>query len=201
MPTDNSLWERIRAGDADAFGELYERHGRAIYNHCFRQTADWAAAEDLTSIVFLEAWRRRNQELQEDKVLPWLYGIAMNVHRNYRRSGRRYAAALSRLSLPEPEPDFAADLDQRLDDQKRVAEVLRLVAKLSRRQQDVLALCGWSGLSYEDAGLALGLPVGTVKSSLSRARERIRELAAACGHEPGAGELIFERECEIDEQA
>ena len=75
------------------FGLLFERHARAIYN-CFRRTADWAVAEDLTSIVFLEAWRRRERELLPEKVLPWLYGIATNVIRNRRRSLRRHAAAL-----------------------------------------------------------------------------------------------------------
>lgn len=66
----DELWERIRVGDADAFGVLFARHARAIYNYCFRRTADWALAEDLTSIVFLEAWRRRDKELRPDKVLP-----------------------------------------------------------------------------------------------------------------------------------
>jgi RNA polymerase sigma factor (sigma-70 family) len=197
---DDDLWERARIGDAEAFGALFERHGRALYNYCFRQTADWAAAEDLVSTVFLEAWRRRNQELRPDKVLAWLYGIATNVTRNYRRSRRRHEAALARLALPEPTADFVDDLLEHIDDQTRMVGLLRLTAKLSRRQRDVFALCVWSGLSYEDAGLALGLPTGTVKSNLSRARERMRELAVTCGHIQDEN-MIFEKECESDEQA
>jgi RNA polymerase sigma-70 factor, ECF subfamily len=55
------------------FGRLFERHGRAVYNYCFRRTADWSAAEDLTSVVFLEAWRRRKDlRLDGDSLLPWL---------------------------------------------------------------------------------------------------------------------------------
>jgi DNA-directed RNA polymerase specialized sigma24 family protein len=76
------LWARSRLGDTDAFGLLFERHARAIYNYCFRRTGDWAVAEDLLSVVFLEAWRRRNKDLPEGKVLPWLFGIATNVVRN-----------------------------------------------------------------------------------------------------------------------
>ncbi len=83
-PSDAALWLRSRDGDADAFGLLFERHATAIYNFCFRRIGDWAAAEDLLSIVFLEAWRRRDKELPPDKVLPWLYGIATNVVRNRR---------------------------------------------------------------------------------------------------------------------
>lgn len=67
-----------------------------------------------------------------------------------------------------------------------MAAALRVVADLPRRQQDVLALCVWSGLDYEAAAAALGVPVGTVRSNLSRARSRLRELLAASGHEQGA---------------
>lgn len=182
---DDELWERIRAGDADAFGLLFARHARAIYNYCFRRTADWAVAEDLTSIVFLEAWRRRDKELRPDKVLPWLYGIANNVVRTRRRSARRHAAALERVGAPRPTSDFSDDLLERLGDEEQMAVALRVIADLPRRQQDVLALCVWSGLDYEEAAAALDVPVGTVRSNLSRARSRLRELLAVSGHEPG----------------
>jgi DNA-directed RNA polymerase specialized sigma24 family protein len=75
-----------RAGDADAFGLLFDRHAKAIYNYCFRRIGSRATAQDLLSMVFLEAWRRRDKELPPDKVLPWLYGIATNVVRHQRRS-------------------------------------------------------------------------------------------------------------------
>lgn len=183
--TDLSLWDQARRGDVEAFGRLFERHARAIYNFCFRRTADWSSAEDLTSIVFLEAWRRRDVEVLPDKVLPWLYGIATNVVRNRRRSSRRHAAALARFAPPDVPPDFTEEILDRLDDEREMAGVLRLVSRLPQRQQDVLALCVWAGLSYEDAALALGVPVGTVRSRLARARSRLRELAAASGHDLG----------------
>jgi RNA polymerase sigma factor (sigma-70 family) len=169
----------------EAFGRLFERHARAIYNFCFRRTADWSTAEDLTSVVFLEAWRKRDTELLPDKVLPWLYGIATNVVRNRRRTNRRYAAALARFVPPDLPPDFTEEILDRLDDERQMAEMLRLVSRLPRDQQDVLALCVWTGLSYEDASLALGIPVGTVRSRLARARTKLRELAPASGHNPG----------------
>ncbi|MGH3144162.1 MAG: RNA polymerase sigma factor, partial [Gaiellales bacterium] len=83
---DSVLWSRARAGDSDAFGLLFQRHAGAIYNYCFRRVGNWDAAEDLVSIVFLEAWRRRSKPLPIGKELPWLYGIATNVVRNRRRA-------------------------------------------------------------------------------------------------------------------
>lgn len=180
---DSTLWARSRAGDAEAFTTLFERHGTTIYNYCFRRIGDWAAAEDLLSIVFLEAWRRRQKQLPPGKVLPWLYGIATNVVRNRRRAERRYRAALARVPAPEGEPTFDAEAAARVDDERRMRHALEFLAALPRQQQDVLVLCDWSELGYEEAAFALGIPVGTVRSRLSRARRALEELVPPAGHE------------------
>lgn len=184
-PSDADLWARSRAGDADAFGLLFDRHARLIYNYCFRRVGNRATAQDLLSMVFLEAWRRRDKELPPDKVLPWLYGIATNVVRHQRRSDRRFAAALSRLPAAETEPDFADNSAERLDYEEQAQQALALLRILPQREQDVFVLCVGMELSYEDAALALDLPVGTVRSRLSRARARLRELNPGYGHEQG----------------
>jgi RNA polymerase sigma factor (sigma-70 family) len=183
QPTDAELWQRALEGEPDAFGALFERHARTVYNFLFRRTADWSLAEDLTSIVFLEAWRKREEvRLEGDLALPWLLGVATNVLRNRRRSQWRYRAALQRIPR-ERCNDWAEDAHARLDDARRMRAVLGALGELPRREQDVIALCVWAELSYEEAAAALGVPVGTVRSRLSRARARMRELAAETGHE------------------
>jgi len=160
MRTDREL---LREADPASFGLLFERHGRAVYNYCFRRTADWAAAEDLTSVVFLEAWRKRKEvRLHDESLLPWLYGVATNVLRNRSRTLRRYHAALERLPRGH-EPDFANDAAERIDDERQMRDVLEAVRVLPKRDRDILALCVWQGLSYEEAAVALELPVGTVR--------------------------------------
>lgn len=182
--TDNELWERAAAGEPDAFGSLYERHARAIYNYFFRRCADWSLAEDLTSVVFLEAYRRRETVAMEPgKVLPWLYGVATNVLRNQRRSLRRHAEALSNVPALQPTPGIAAEAAGRLDAERQMRGVLAALDELPEGDREVLALCVWAELSYEDAALALGIPIGTVRSRLARARGRLRELVATGGHE------------------
>jgi RNA polymerase sigma-70 factor (ECF subfamily) len=173
---DDVLWARARAGDAEAFATLYRRHADAIYNYCFRRVGNWNAAEDLLSIVFLEAWRRRDADLLPGKVLPWLYGIATNVVRNRRRSERRYAAALRRAPADGASPDLSDEALLRADDERQMKRLLARLWELPRQEQDVLALCVWAELSYEDAASALGIPVGTVRSRLSRARTHLRKL-------------------------
>lgn len=176
---DAVIWKRARAGDAEAFGSLFDRHGNAVYGYCFRRTGDWALAEDLTSIVFMEAWRRCAEvELAGGRIFPWLLGVATNVIHNQRRSLRRYGAALKRIPRLEPEHDFADELSGRLDAQEQVRQMLNALRRLPRSQQDALALSA-SGLSNREVAEALGVREGTVRTRLFRARNRLRKGAAS----------------------
>jgi RNA polymerase sigma factor (sigma-70 family) len=175
---DIELLERAQAGATEAFGVIFRRHVDAVYNHCFRRLGSWSGAEDAASLVFLEAWRRRERAVDiNGSLMPWLLGVANNVVRNLRRAARRYDAALFRLPPPGSEPDHADRVASRLDDEKRVREVLRRLAALSRAEQDVVSLVVMSGLSYAEAAVALGVPVGTVRSRLARARRRLDDTA------------------------
>jgi RNA polymerase sigma factor (sigma-70 family) len=179
--SDDALWEASSRGDGRAFSEIYERYARTIYNYLFRRLADWSEAEDLTAVVFLEAFRRRREAvLDEGKLLPWLYGIATNVLRNRRRAQFRHRRLLAQLEgRPRPaEPDAAA----RAEAAAQMRSVLQRVAALPRQQHDVVALCVWSDLSYAEAAVALGVPVGTIRSRLARARAALAELDGAPRH-------------------
>jgi RNA polymerase sigma-70 factor (ECF subfamily) len=177
---DQELWQRAAAGDGDAFAEVYRRHADRIYGYCFRRTASWSTAQDLTSVVFLEAWRRRTEVRFDARgsVIAWLFGVANNVVRNSDRATRRHQRALQRLPPPGSEPDFSDEADARLDDQQRMAGVLAALASLSDSDREILALSAWSGLDHSQMSEALGVPLGTVKSRLSRARERLRAVSA-----------------------
>ena len=179
LPSDERLVVEARAGGGAAFGLLFERYGDAIYNYCFRPTASWSSAEDLTSVVFLEAWRCRDRAgVHNGSALPWLYGIATNVCRNARRSAYRARRALARLPQERATYDHADDVVGRIDDERRMREVLTVINALPRAQRDVVALVVWEGLDYAAAAAALGVPVGTVRSRLSRVRSRLAERLA-----------------------
>jgi RNA polymerase sigma factor (sigma-70 family) len=171
------LRTRVLAGDADAFGEVFDVCARSVYNHAFRLTGDWSAAEDVMAMTFLEAWRGRARLVPDGGSLrPWLLGIATNLARGQGRTARRESSALARLAAPDEAPDFADDVIGRLDDATRLAALHRALASLRRDEFEVLALCVWSGLTYSEAAEALGILVGTVRSRLSRARARLARL-------------------------
>ena len=194
MDTNLRLRKRIRAGDHDAFGELFDAYARSVYNHAFRLTGDWAQAEDIVSLTFLDAWRLRGKLDEEGgSVRPWLLGIATNVTRNTRRAARRHAAAVSRLPRDEAERDFADEVAARLDDTAELALVRAALATLRRSEREVLALCVWSGLDYQAAAEALGVPVGTVRSRLSRARAKLAKHLKSTELPPGDGQMKGDR--------
>lgn len=171
--------------DAERFDRLYREHADPVFRFCLRRTGDWVLADDLRSAVFVEAWRRRNEvDLESRAPLPWLFGVAANVLRNERRARRRYDAALRRVpvAVADPAPVEEEILD-RIDASARAAKAIAALDALPAGQRDVVRLCLASDVTYRDAARALGLPVGTVRSRVARAREalaqRTREICEA----------------------
>jgi RNA polymerase sigma-70 factor (ECF subfamily) len=177
--SDQDLWSQAANEFAgEAFGELFERHADRVYAHCFSRTGSWSMAEDLTSVVFLEAWRRRSEvRFSGDSALPWLLGVANNATRNAQRSLRRHNLLLAKLPPPGEEADIAAAAAAKVDQERLAQHLLCAMGGLRQAEQEVLALCDWAGLSYAEAAVAMGVPEGTVRSRLFRARQRLRDLA------------------------
>jgi RNA polymerase sigma factor (sigma-70 family) len=183
----------VRAGNHDVFAELFGRHAGAVYNHAFRLTWSWSTAEDVVALTFLEAWRLRHKvEPEGGSLLPWLLGIATNVARNTTRAARRYQTALTRLHADRVTPDFAQDVVDRVDDIRAVAAARAALERLRPGERDVVALVVWAGLDQAAAARALGIPVGTVRSRLSRARAKLRatrDSTAARERQRGSGQV------------
>jgi len=176
---DAELWE-LSTKDPEAFGEIFRRHARSVFAICYWRTGDAAMAEDVTSVVFLEAWRRRDQVVLEQRsALPWLLGVANHTSRNATRSLRRYNQALRRLDGHRSLPSDDAIID-RLDAEISLDLVNEVVRDLSEQEREIVLLVFWSSLSYEATAVALGVPVGTVRSRVSRTR---RKLQLRLGHD------------------
>lgn len=172
-----ALLARARAGDPDAFGDLFDLHRDRVFRHALRLTPSVHDAEDVTGMVFLEAWRRREVMRDVDgSVIGWLLVTANNVGRNFSRSRRRYQHVLTVLPKQENAPDHTDAVDDRLDSDPRRSALRSALPRLSRRDQDILSLCVIEELSTADAAAVLQVPPGTVKSRLSRAKARLAAL-------------------------
>jgi RNA polymerase sigma factor (sigma-70 family) len=185
----------LAGGDREAFAALFRRHHTYVYNVAFRRTASWAAAEDVAGVVFLELWRQRHRvEPLGGSLRPWLAGVATNQARHVWRSRSRLAGALDRLAVLHGvdgaagrEPDLADALAARVDDERAMARLLTRLDALPEAHREVITLWAWEQLNYDDIALALDVPVGTVRSRLSRARARLRALDSDSGSDRGVG--------------
>lgn len=176
---DLELLERA-GSQPEAFGELFRRHSRSVYAYCARRTGNLDLAEDLTSIVFMEAFRRRRKlRLSNTSALPWLLGVANNVARNADRAVRRYRSALDRLPPQAHSVSSEDDAIERLGAQEAIARALEALSALSQGEKEVVLLVLWSELTYADAATALGIPVGTVRSRLASARAKFKDSVPA----------------------
>lgn len=188
----------IAGGDAAAFGDLFDDASSDVYAYCLHRCGDPTVAEDLMSVVFLEAWRTRaGAVLIEDSLRPWLFGIAKNVLRHSRRSARRHRQALDRYHAANPdltEPDHADGVAASVTGSAATAALRSALTSLSAKERDVAELCLLGEMTTRAAAAVLKLPEGTVKSRLARARRRMQRVlrsgefadpSRTSGHVPG----------------
>lgn len=126
-------------------------------------------------MTFMETWRVRDRVVFDQSMVPWLLGVSNNLISNYQRSARRYMAMLARLPhAPSADTDSGDKALSSLDGELSIRAIERALRRLSMGERDVVRLCALAGVSYVDAASILDLPVGTVKSRLSWARQRLR---------------------------
>ncbi len=163
---DAGLWVRVRRGDELALAVLFDRYEGRLFRHASRLLTHREDAKDAVTVAFFELWRKRaSVRLVEGSPLPWLVNTVAYCARNLERSGRRYRALLDRAPVAEPEAVPGHD----------DSEVLAALRRLPEREQSVIVLSVLEGYSEREVAEALGVPTGTVKSRLSRAKARLRE--------------------------
>ncbi|GLK02925.1 siderophore-interacting protein [Microbacterium keratanolyticum] len=181
MQADAALWARAAQADDAAFAEIFDRHGDRVYRHARRLVAQQADAEDVTAMVFLEAWRSRTRvRVVDGSPLAWLLVTATNLSRNLERGRIRHERALRQLRI-EDAPDHAEHVAEEQGVTSRRAPVQSSFGQLSRRDQEILMLCVIEELPPREVAVLMRVPAGTVRTRLSRAKKRLRE-ALEAGH-------------------
>jgi RNA polymerase sigma factor (sigma-70 family) len=153
---------------SEDFVVIFDRHSAAIHSYLARR-AGRQVAEDLFSDVWLQAFRSRHGY---DPTWPdargWLYGIARNTLRHY--WGRQRPSGAE----PALNHDPWSDVDRQLDAALRVAQLQEALAELCDADREVLLLAAWEDLTPTEIGVALGVPAGTVRWRLHRARSTLQ---------------------------
>jgi RNA polymerase sigma factor (sigma-70 family) len=168
--------------EPEAFAALYDRHAAPIHRFAGRRLGD-QMADDVVGETFLAAFRRRKRyDLRRADARPWLYGIAANVIGKHRRAEVRMLRAFARTGADPVAAGHADLVDSRVCAAAVQRDLAAALAGLPAGDRDVLLLIAWADLSYEETAAALGIPVGTVRSRLHRARRKVRE--ALGGQDP-----------------
>ena len=170
--TDDQLLIRIRSGDEEAFAALYGRRQAAIYRFALHMSGSMPAAEDVVQEVFMVLLREEcGFDPERGTLSGYLFGIARKLvlrHVERVRSDVGLESDLDDAALPElaVNDDPLAELTER----EGIAALRRAVQALPRRYREVVVLCDLEEVDYADAAVALGCPIGTVRSRLHRAR-------------------------------
>ena len=162
--------------DPRAFAHLYQRHHDAVFVYLAARVGS-AHADDLVAETFLAAFTARHRFRSDlgSGALPWLLGIAtrrLGRHRDLERRWLRARTAPYAAGEPD-ETSRGDDIDARLDAARVAPDLANALAQLRRKDRDPLLLHVIGGLQYDEIAAALELPIGTVRSRISRARTRL----------------------------
>ncbi|MBO6798382.1 RNA polymerase sigma factor [Maricaulis sp.] len=172
--TDADLVSASLAGSDAAFSRLVDRHQQALRSFLRRVSGNEADADELAQEVFLAAWTKLKLLRSPDKFRSWLFGMAWSMNKTFRRSAARRRARDE--AWQDLQPQTATPQDE-----LRLA-LNKAMAELGEDQRAVVALCLAGGWTHDEASGALDIPLGTVKSHVSRGRARLEQILGD-GHE------------------
>lgn len=186
---DEQIMEGVRRGDSQAIAALYDRYGSIIFSLGLRMLGDREATEELVQEVFLRAWRQAGTyQPSLGRLSTWLMGIARNLAVDeLRRRGARPRKAdgdsdeqLARIASADDD-----DPAEQLWITTRRQEVARALTALPQAQRQVMELAYYSGLTQSEIAARLGDPLGTVKTRMRLATQKLRDLLHEMGQVPG----------------
>ena len=200
MPDEKKIIAQVLDGNDEAFAQLVQAYEDKVYNLCLRMCSDREEAKDLAQEAFLKAWRGLRFYKQEAAFSTWLYRLVSNVCIDYLRQKKRRSAVSFVTADEEGEqpdiPDPTPTPEQQMLDRQRKEQVADAMARLEDDFRLVLTLRVVEERSYDEIAAIMDLKVGTVKSRLARAREKLRKILLENGN--GLEERIVKHSREED---
>ena len=178
--SDEDLAGRAQAGDGQAFAELVSRYQRTVLNLAYRMLGDAQEAEDVAQEVFIRVYQSLDRFDPSRRFFSWLYRIAVNRCLSVRGRERLDTFAGDERELA----DSALSPEQQASRAETRAAVQRAIARLPEHERTLVALRYGADLSYEAIAATMQLPIGTVKTRLFRARQRLAQMLQEEGGDP-----------------
>ncbi|MDE0396500.1 MAG: sigma-70 family RNA polymerase sigma factor [Candidatus Poribacteria bacterium] len=176
---DAKLIQRVLAGDDTAFSALVKKHQKPVHALAWRKTGDFHIAEEITQDTFLKAYQNLSTLKEPQKFAGWLYVIAANYCKMWRRKKRLSTQSLEDTDSAELEratySGYVIAENERTTAEAQREVVKQLLAKLQESDRIVITLYYLGGMTYEEISEFLGVSVSTIKSRLYRARQRLKK--------------------------
>lgn len=185
---EKELIARAKAGDQDAFGQLVLAHQNKVYTICVHMVTDREEAADLAQEAFLKAWRSLSTFQEESSFATWMHRLTTNVCLDFLRKQIRRQNISTAVSLDDEdsgwhEPaDHSQDPQKHLEREERKQALTRALGELPEHHRQMLLMREVAGMSYQEIADALNADLGTIKSRISRARERLRKILLRDGN-------------------
>lgn len=181
---DEELLRSIARADKDALGELYDRYGGLVFSIALKSVSHQETAEEITQDVFLRVWNNAGSyQAQKGKVSTWIASItrnrAIDMIRHYQI--RLESQTVSWDAVPNADLPNKDNLEHKIERSERRSQVRSALVNLPSEQKDALALAYFLGYTHREIAETLGLPLGTVKTRIRLAMQKLR------GYLNGAG--------------
>jgi RNA polymerase sigma-70 factor (ECF subfamily) len=182
----DDVFQKAQGGDPAAFQEIIRPHLDSVRRFVFSFSSNWQDADDITQEALIKAFRAFGTYDGRAALSTWLYTVARSASIDWHRSRLARAGRCER-PLPELQPAPEPAQDQSYSDRQDRERLWAAIQRLEEHSRVPLVLFEIEGLSYEEIAAVEAIPVGTVRSRLSRARQQLRELLAATSLAPPSG--------------
>lgn len=182
QPDVDGLVRKARAGDMEAVDGLVRVFQKPVFNMIYRMVGNYEDAADLTQQAFIRMWRAIGKFRGESRFSTWLFALALNTSRSGLRRLRRISDAEQVRIDRDPDsgtapfdPPDDRDLPEKaLERKETVRRIEAVILALPEEYRSVITLRDLHGLAYDEIAESIGCSIGTVKSRLSRARQRVK---------------------------
>ncbi|QEC75391.1 RNA polymerase sigma factor [Mucilaginibacter ginsenosidivorax] len=168
---------RVKAGELDRMGLLFQRHYRALYGFLFHMTYQREASEDMVQTVFYKMLRYRGSFTGEGEFVAWMYQIARNVLKDNAKKGGKQGVHQDIGELADRLPG-GTNADEHLEKKQANAGLYKAMEKLSDDNREILTLSRFQELKYQEIGQILGITEGAAKVRAFRAMQELKDIYA-----------------------
>ena len=173
--SDNGLMLKVKAGDVDKLGLLFERYNKALFGFFYRMTHNAKTSEDLVQNVFLRMLKYKHTFTGEGKFTTWMYHLARNVnvdhHKKQNRMGYKDDLGTWENRLPDE-----SDTESQINQQEEIRLLNTAMEKLPPEKKEILVLSRYQGLKYKEIGQLMNCSEGAVKVRIHRALTDLKKI-------------------------